>query len=164
MDEKTTFLNGDLKENVYMSQQEGFVEKGQEQKLCKLIKFLYGLKQAPRSWYENLTQHLLKLNFKHFNLDDATLFVKKVRKIMVYLVVYVDDLLMTRNNESYIASIKKELKKGFEMTDLGHLHYYLGIEVTQDPKYIFISQYNYIGELFKRFGMVDRNPISAPME
>jgi hypothetical protein len=130
MDVKTTFLNGDLKENVYMSQPEGFVVKGQEHKVCKLIKSLYGLKQAPRAWYEKLTEHLLKINFKHFNLDDATLFVKKVGKIVVYLVVYVDDLLITGNNEAYIASIKKELKKGFEMTDMGHLHYYLGIEVT----------------------------------
>jgi hypothetical protein len=64
------------------------------------------------------------LNFKHFNLDDATKFVKEVGKFVVYLAMYVDDLLITRNNESYMASIKKELKKGFVMTDLGHLHYY----------------------------------------
>jgi hypothetical protein len=63
------------------------------------------------------------LNFKHFNLDDATLFVKKVGKTVAYLVVYVDDPLITGNNESYIASMKKELKKGFEMTVLGHLCY-----------------------------------------
>jgi len=67
-------------------------------------------------------------------------------------VVYVDDLLMTRNKESYIASIKKELKKGFEMTDLGYVHYYLGIEVTQHPKSIFLSQ-KYIGDLLNKFGM-----------
>ena len=70
------------------------------------------------------------MNFKHFDLDDATLFVNKVGKTIVYLVVYIDDLLMIGNNESYIASIKKELNKDFKMTDLGHLHYYLGIEVT----------------------------------
>jgi len=106
----------------------------------------------------------MKLNFKQFNLDDTTMFVKKVWKIVVYIVVYVDDLLMTGNNESYIASIKKLLKKGFDMNKLGHLHYYLGIEVTQNPKYIFISQKNYIGELFKIFGMVECNPLSTPME
>ena len=145
MDVKTTFLNGDLKENVFMSQPEGFVVKGIEHKVCKLIKSLYGLKQAPRAWYEKLTKHLLKLNFKHFNLDDATLFVKKVGKTIVYLVVHVDYLLIIGNNESYIASIKKELKKGFKMIYLGHVHYYLGIEVIQNPKYIFISQKNYIG-------------------
>ena len=65
----------------------------------------------------------------------------------MYLVVYVDDLLMTGNNESYIASITKDLKKIFEMTDIEHLHYYLGIEVTQHPKYIFLSQKKYVGEL-----------------
>jgi len=88
---------------------------GQEQNVSKLIKSLYGLKQAP-------------------------LFIKKVGKIVVYLVVYVDDLLTTGNNYNYITSIKKELKKRFEMTDLGHLHYYLGIEVTQHRRYIFLSQ------------------------
>ena len=97
--------------------------KGQEQKVYNLVKSLYGLKQASCAWYEKLTQHILKLNFKHFNLDNATLFVNKVGRFIVFLVVYVDDLLMTWNNESYIASIKKDLKKGFEMIDLGHLHY-----------------------------------------
>jgi hypothetical protein len=134
IDVKTTFLNGDLKENVFMSQPEGFVVKGQEHKVCKLIKSLYGLKQASCVWYEKLTEHLLKLNFKNFNLDDATLFFKKVGKTIVYLVVYIDDLFIIGNNGNYIASIKKELKKGFEMTNLGHLHYYLGIEVIQNPK------------------------------
>ena len=85
MDVKTAFLNGDLKENVFMSQPEGFAVKGHEHKVCKLVKSLYGLKQAPRVWYEKLTEHLLKLNFNHFDLDDATLFVKKVGKTVVYL-------------------------------------------------------------------------------
>ena len=88
-----------------MSQPKGFVEKGQEHKVCKLIKSLYGLKKASRAWYEKLIEHLLKLDFKHFDLDDATFFVKKFGKTLVYLVVYVDDLLMTGRNESYIASI-----------------------------------------------------------
>jgi hypothetical protein len=107
MDVKATFLNGDLKENLFVSPPEGFVVKGQEHRVCKLIKSLYGLKQAPRAWYEKLTEHIMKLNFKHYNIDDATLFVKKVEKTVVYFVVYVDDLLITRNNESYTASIKK---------------------------------------------------------
>eukprot|EP00253_Pinus_taeda_P034786 PITA_34786 len=147
-----------------MSQPEGFVVKGHEHKLCKLVKSLYGLKQAPRAWYEKLTENLLKLNFKHYDIDDATLFVKKVGKLVVYLVVYIDDILMTRNNESYIASIKKELNKGFEMTDLGYVHYYLGIAVTQHPKSIFLSQKKYIGDLLNRFGMIERNPLTTPME
>eukprot|EP00253_Pinus_taeda_P031528 PITA_31528 len=134
-----------------MSQPKGFVVKGHEHKVCKLVKSLYCLKQALRSWYEKLTEHLLKLNFKHYDIDDATLFVKKVGKTVVYLVVYVDDLLMKGNNESYIASIKKKLRKGFEITDLGYVHYYLGIEVTQHLKSIFLSQKKYIGDLLNRF-------------
>jgi hypothetical protein len=137
MDVNTTFLNGYLKENVYMSQLEGFVVKCQEHKVCKLIKYLYVLKQAPHTWYEQLTEHLSKINFKHLNLDDANWFVKKVGKIVVYLVVHVNDLLIIGNNEAYIASIKNELKKSFEMTDMGHIHYYLGIEVNKNPKYVF---------------------------
>eukprot|EP00253_Pinus_taeda_P019820 PITA_19820 len=164
MDVKTAFLNGDLKENVFMSQPEGFAVKGHEHKVCKLVNSLYGLKQAPQAWYEKLTEHLLKLNFKHYDLDDATLFVKKVGKTVVYLVVYVDDLLMTENNESYIASIKKELGKSFEMTDLGYVHYYLGIEVTQHPKSIFLSQKKYIGDLLNKFGMIKCNPLTTPMQ
>lgn len=128
------------------------------------MKSLYGLKQEPRDWYEKLTEHLLRLNFKHYDLDDATLFVNKVGKTFVYLVVYVDDLLMTGNNESYISSIKKELRKGFEMTDLGYVHYYLGIEVTQHPKSIFLSQKKCNGDLLNRFGMDECNPLTTPME
>jgi len=164
MDVKTAFLNGNLKENFFMSQPEGFAVKGHEHKVCKLVKSLYGLKQAPRAWYEKLTEHLLKLNFKHYDLDDATLFVKKVGKIVVYLLVYVDDILMTGNNESYISSIKKELGKSFEITDLGYVHYYLGIEVTQHLKSIFISQKKYIGDLLNWFGMTVCNPLTTPME
>ena len=95
----------------------------------------------------------MKLNFKHFNLDNATLFFKKVGKNVVYLVVYVNDMLITMNNDNYIASIKKELKKDFKMTNLGHLHYYLGIEVSQNSRYIFISKKKYIGEFLSKFGM-----------
>eukprot|EP00253_Pinus_taeda_P026962 PITA_26962 len=164
MDVNTAFLNGDLKENVFMSQPKGFAVKVHEHKVCKIVKSLYGLKQAPRAWYEKLIEHLLKLNFKHYDLDDATLFVKKVGKIVVYIVVYLDDLLMIGNNESYIASIKKNLKKGFEMTDLGYAHYYLGIEVTQHPKSIFLSQKKYTGDLLNRFGMTKCNPLTTPME
>ena len=111
---------------------------------------MYDLKQGPRAWYKKITKHLIKINFKHYNLDDATLFVKKVGRSIVFIVVYVDGLLMVGNNEDYIASIKKYLRKCFEMIDLGHLHYYLGIEVTRHPKYVFISQKTCVGELLKK--------------
>jgi hypothetical protein len=106
----------------------------------------------------------LKINFKHFNLDVANFVCQESWQNFVYFVVYVDDLLITRNNKAYIASIKKGLKKGFEMTNMGHLHYNLGIEVTQNPKYVFISLKKYIGELLNKFGMADCNPTPIPME
>ena len=93
------------------------------------------------------------MNYKHFNIDDATLFVKKVGRSVVYLVVYVDGLLITGNNDDYIASIKRELKKVFDMTELRLLQYYLGIEVDKKPKHIFISRKKYVGELLSKFGM-----------
>jgi hypothetical protein len=117
----TTFLNGYLKENVCMSQLEGLAMKSHRHKVCKFINSLYHLKQAPHTWYEKLTEHLLKINFKNFTLDDATLFFKKLGKTIVYLVVYVDDILIAWKNEAYISSIKKELKKGFEVTNMGYL-------------------------------------------
>jgi len=113
LDVKIYFLNGDLKYNKFMAQPKGFVVKGHEHEVCKIFKSLFDLKQAPRAWYEKLAKHLLKLNFTHYDLDDATLFVKKVGKTVVYLVVYVDDHLMTRKDENCIASMKKDLRKGF---------------------------------------------------
>jgi len=92
MDVKTTFLNGDMKENVFMSYPKGFVVKGQELKVWKFIKTLYDMNQAPQAWYKKLIGHIFKLNFNHFKLDDATLFVKEVGKTVVYIVVYVYDL------------------------------------------------------------------------
>ena len=92
------------------------------------------------------------------------MFAKKVGKIVLYLVVYVDDLLMIGKNESYIASIKKEFSKGFEMTDLGYVHYYIGIELNQHPKLIFLSKNKYIRDLLKNFGMFECNPLTTPME
>ena len=113
---------------------------------------------------KKITEHLLKLNFKHYNLDDATLFVKKVGRTIVFLVVHVDNLLIIGNNESYIESINKDSKKGFEMIGLGHLHHYLGIEVTQHPMYIFIYQKKYFGELLNIFCMTKCDALSTKIE
>ena len=89
---------------------------------------------------------------------------RNLEKTVVYLVVYVDDILMTGNNESYISSINKELRKGFEMTDLGYVHYYLGIEVTQHTTFIFLFENKYIENLLNIFGMDECNPLTTLME
>lgn len=115
MDVKTNFLNGNLKDHVDMFHPEGFLIKGIEKKICKLVKALYGMKHASRAWYEKLTEHLLKLNYKLFDLIDVTLFVKKVGKLVLYLVFYVDDLMIVGNRDDYIVSVKRELMKFFDM-------------------------------------------------
>ena len=141
MDVKSDFLNGDLQEDVYMQQPPGFEIAGKEHKVCKLIKALYGLKQAPRSWYIKMDEYLRKVGF-HRSESDDTLYIRQQGSYLVILIMFVDDLLITGNNDDHIAQ-KKELHAGFKMTDLGLLHYYLGIEVFQRPHHIFISQSKY---------------------
>ena len=128
------------------------------------MKSLYVLKRALHAWYEKLTKHVLELNYKNLDLNDATLFVKKVGSSVVYLVVYVDDLMITGNHGEYISYIKKELQKVFDMTNLGLLHYFLVIYVDQKPQHICIYRRKYVGKLLKKYGMMDCIPIATPME
>jgi hypothetical protein len=117
MDVKSDFLNGDLQEDVYMQQPPGFEIVGQEHKVCKLIKALYGLKQAPRAWYTKMDEYLRKVGF-HGSESDDTLYIRQQGSYLVILIMFVDDLLITGNNEDHIAQVKKELHVGFKMTDL----------------------------------------------
>jgi len=146
-----------------MTQPPGFEVEGQEYKVCKLIKALYGLKQAPRAWYAKMDEYLKKVGFQRSESDD-TLYVRQQGKYLVILVMYVDDLIITGNHDDHIAQVKKELHAGFKMTDLGLLHYYLGVEVFQRPHHIFISQSKYAAEVLQRFGMQDCKPVLTPME
>eukprot|EP00253_Pinus_taeda_P030755 PITA_30755 len=139
MDVKSAFLNGDLQEEVYMTQPPRLEIEGQEHKVYKLIKALYGLKQAPQAWYAKMDEYLKKVGFQRSESDD-TLYVRQQRKYLVILVMYVDDLIITGYHDDHIAQVEKELQAGFKMTDLGLLHYYLGVEVFQRPHHIFISQ------------------------
>eukprot|EP00253_Pinus_taeda_P004078 PITA_04078 len=114
MDVKSTFLNGDLHEEVYMTQPPGFEIEGQEHKVCKLIKALYGLKQAPRAWYVKMDDYFKKVGFQRSESDD-TLYVRQQGKYLVILVMYVDDLIITCNHDDHIAQVKKELHAGYLM-------------------------------------------------
>eukprot|EP00253_Pinus_taeda_P007479 PITA_07479 len=125
MDVKFAFLNGVLKEEVYVEQPSGYEVYGQEHKVCKLKKALYGLKQAPRAWYSRIDAYLIEN----------------------------DDLIFTSNDASLIADFKVVMKSEFEMTDLGFLRYFLGIEVDQSENGVFISQDKYVEAVLKRFNM-----------
>ena len=133
------FLNGDLSEEVYMEQPPGYVQKGKEDHVCHLKKALYELKQASRAWYEKIDRYFLNTGFVRSSAD-SNLYMK-VRDSMsvTFVVLYVDDLLIIGNDVSMISDLKKDLQMNFEMTNLGLLHYFLGIEVWQMPVQVFIS-------------------------
>ncbi|CAL5331407.1 unnamed protein product [Camellia sinensis] len=161
LDVKSAFLNGFLQEEIYVEQPEGFVMQGHEDKVYLLKKALYGLKQAPRAWYSRIDSHLLSLGFVK-SLSEFTLYVKEATDLIV-VPVYVDDLLITWSNEDLIKEFKAEMLKVFEMTDLGMMSYFLGMEVKQRQHEVFICQQKYAKEILKKFHMEDCKATSTPM-
>jgi hypothetical protein len=127
MDVKTTFLNGDIEEEVYIVQPDGFVMHEKESHVCRLKKALYGLKQAPRAWYEKIDVHLMSLGFNK-SVADPNLYYHIVGDECLILVLYVDDLFLT-GSEGLIAECKRALTFEFEMKDLGMMHYFVGLEI-----------------------------------
>ena len=128
MDVKSAFLNGDLKEEVYVSQPPGFLVPGKEEYVYRLFKALYGLKQAPRAWNEKMDQYLKQQGFIRSHAD-SNLYYKSEGGRLCVLVLYVDDLIITGNDLLLVEQIKAALCQRFEMTDLGTLHFFLGLEI-----------------------------------
>ncbi|RYA73307.1 hypothetical protein DD595_25120, partial [Enterobacter cloacae complex sp. 4DZ3-17B2] len=159
----TAFLNGDIFEEVYVTQPRGFVIKGQEDKVCRCKKALYGLKQSPRAWYEKADTHLVKRGFRN-SPTESTLYVKREDDVFLIVVLYVDDLLITGPNERHIAEFKADLNATFKMKDLGLLHHYLGIQFKQCDGGIALCQKSYIETLLCKFGLEDCKPIATPMK
>eukprot|EP00253_Pinus_taeda_P014360 PITA_14360 len=140
MDVKSAFLHGDLHEEIYMEQPIGFIQTDSSL-VCRLKKSLYGLKQAPRAWYAKMDNFLLESGFSRCHSDN-TVYTKTVGNSLIILVLYVDDLILTGSDPILINHVKSSLKKQFEMTDLGHLHYVLGLQVLQSKEGISLSQSN----------------------
>ncbi|XP_071741390.1 uncharacterized mitochondrial protein AtMg00810-like [Rutidosis leptorrhynchoides] len=134
-----------------------------ETRVCKLIKSLYGLKQAPRKWNEKLTLSLNENGFVQ-SANDYSLFVKSQGSLFLALLVYVDDIVITGNNESEIEKFKHFLKTKFLIKDLGELKYFLGIEVLKDKNGLCLSQRKYCLELLDEFGLIGSKPVGAPLE
>lgn len=139
MDVKTAFLHGDRKEDVYVSQPEGFEVRGSEHKVYKLNKALYGLRQAPCAWKEKLIKVLELLKFIKCS-KEPSLYRKRANDHLLLVAVYVDDLLITGSSFDMIREFKKEMSDNFEMSDLGLLTYYLDIDVDQHSEGITLSQ------------------------
>nr|GEZ09403.1 putative RNA-directed DNA polymerase [Tanacetum cinerariifolium] len=163
MDVKSAFLHGKLEEDVYVQHPQGFVKKNHEHKVYKLQKALYGLKQAPRAWFSRIEAYFVKEGFMRSH-SEHTLFIKRISDGSLLLVnIYVDDLFYTGNNEQMLKEFKSSMKGEFEMTDLGKMRYFLGIEVMQTATGIHVSQQRYAVEILNRFNMVNCNAVVNPI-
>jgi hypothetical protein len=162
LDVKSAFLHGVLEEEVYVKQPDGYVVKGKEDSVLRLNKALYGLKQAPRAWNMRLDSSLKKLGFKRCLCEQAV-YTRGSGKDSVLLGVYVDDLIVTGNDPMEIEKFKQQMTGEFEMSDLGLLSYYLGIEVNQE-EYLTIKQTAYAKKVLDQFGMGECNETKYPME
>ena len=137
-----------------MSQLEGFIEWGQEQKVCRLLKSIYGLKQASRSWNIRFDETIKSFGF-HQSVDEACVYKLIKEKHVVFLVLYVDDILLMGDNVKLLTEVKDWLATQFKMKDLGNANYVLGIQILRDRKnrVLALSQATYIDKVFTRFSM-----------
>lgn len=164
MDVKTAFLHGDLEEELYMEQPEGFVAQGKEDYVCRLKKSLYGLKQAPRQWYKKFESVMGEQGYKK-TTSDHCVFVKRFSgDDFIILLLYVDDMLIVGQNASRIEKLKQELSKSFAMKDLGPAKQILGIRLTRDrkAKKLWLSQERYIEKVLQRFSMDKAKAVNTP--
>jgi hypothetical protein len=161
MDVKNAFLNGDLTEEVYMQAPPGYSDC--PNKVCLLRRALYGLKQAPRAWFAKFSSIVHQFGFSSSSHDTA-LFIRRSDKGMILLLLYVDDMIITGDDHSGISDFKLFLHQQFEMKDLGHLSYFLGLEVSSDSTGYYLSQAKYASDLLSRAGLTDTKVVSTPLE
>ncbi|GJY94844.1 retrovirus-related pol polyprotein from transposon TNT 1-94 [Tanacetum coccineum] len=163
MDVKTAFLHGTLKEDVYVCQPEGFIDADHPSHVYKLKKALYGLKQAPRAWYDELSTFLLQNHFFKGTID-PTLFIRRFDDDILVVQVYVDDIIFGSTHPRYTQLFSDLMKSRFEMSMMGEMTFFLGLQVNQSPRGIFINQSNYVLEILKKYGMETCDPVGTPME
>nr|GEV13679.1 retrovirus-related Pol polyprotein from transposon TNT 1-94 [Tanacetum cinerariifolium] len=162
MDVKTAFLNGKLKEEVYVSQSEGFVDPDHPTHVYRLKKAMYGLKQAPREWYDTLSRFLLDNKFSK-GLVDPTLFTRKTGKHIVLVQIYVDDIIFASTDPNTYAMFYNEMSSKFQMSMMGQMSFFLGLQVSQSPEGIFINQSKFALEILKKFRMGSCDSVNTPM-
>lgn len=150
MDVKISFLNEDLDEEICMEQPEGYMLPGNEQSVCKLVKSLYGLKQVPKQWHQKFDFVILSNVFTH-NSCDKCLYTKVQKNIVIFLCLYVDDMLIINNNIDGILETKKFLTSIFKMKDLGLVDTILGIKVRRNNGGYELSQTHYIEKMLDKF-------------
>ena len=163
LDVKNVFLHGRISETIYMHQPPSFVDKQHPHHVCKIEKALYGLKQALRSWNARFSTFITKLGFVTTK-SDKSLYVYKRGRDLAYLLLYVDDIVLTGSSKALLTNIKDNLKKEFPMIDMGRLSYFLGVKVEYNRDGMFLSQRHYATEIIERAGMKECKPVSTPMD
>jgi histone deacetylase 1/2 len=163
MDVSNTFLHGHLTEEVYYQQPLGFVDDAHLDHVCLLSGSLYGMKQVPRAWYQRIAVFLHSLGFCSM-CSDASLFVYRQGSDVAYLLLYIDDIILTACSTVLLRQLTDRLRAEFSIKDLGPLHYFLGVEVVRRADGFFLHQHKYVHELLERTGMLNCNPASTPLD
>ncbi|KAK4392634.1 Retrovirus-related Pol polyprotein from transposon TNT 1-94 [Sesamum angolense] len=163
MDVKTAFLYGELEEEIYIDQPEGFVAHGNERKVCKLVKSLYGLKQAPKQWHEKFDQTIIAFDFT-VNENDKCIYCKVKGDRIIILCLYVDDILLIGSCIEIITETKSFLKNKFEMKDMGEADVILGIKLIRSTDGIAISQSHYVEKILEKFGYQNSRIAKTPYD
>jgi histone deacetylase 1/2 len=159
---KNAFLHGVLQEEVYMHQPPGYVDQRYPGYVCKLDKAIYGLKQAPRAWHARLCGKLEALGFVPSQYD-ASLFYYNKGRYTLFVLVYVDDIIVASSSPMATTALLVDLQQDFALKDLGDLHYFLGIEVKRGPNGMILSQEKYANDVLKRFGMERCKLVDTPL-
>ncbi|XP_019093231.1 PREDICTED: uncharacterized protein LOC109129436 [Camelina sativa] len=162
MDVHNVFLHGDLTETVYMKQPAGFVDEEHHDHVWLLQKSLYGLKQTPRAWFDKFSNFLLEFGF-FCSIHDPSLFICAKNGDVIFLLLYVDDMVITGNSSSLLNSLLEELNKRFRMKDLGQLHYFLGIQAQFHSGGLFLSQQKYAEDLLIAAAMSNCSSVATPL-
>ncbi|GAB2272659.1 hypothetical protein Dimus_038986 [Dionaea muscipula] len=162
LDVNNAFLQGSLSDEVYMEQPPGFLHPQHPQHVCRLQKAIYGLRQAPRAWYNELRHFLLSTGFRNSHCD-TSLFIFQSSSTLIYLLVYVDDILITGSSTASITSFIQALASRFSLKDLGQLSYFLGVEATSTAAGLHLTQRKYISDLLVRLQMTDSKPVHTPL-
>ncbi|GJS22931.1 putative ribonuclease H-like domain-containing protein [Tanacetum coccineum] len=163
MDVKSAFLYGNITEEVYVKQPPGFEDPAHPNKVYRVVKALYGLHQAPRAWYERLSTFLLKHGYRRGAID-KTLFIKKDRRDIMLVQVYVDDIIFGSTKSSMVKDFEELMQKEFKMSSMGELTFFLGLQVKQSNGGIFLSQDKYVKDILNKFDFRTIKPASTPIE
>lgn len=163
LDVKNAFLQGDLEETVYMHQPPGFVDRSRPGYVCKLNKAIYGLKQASRGWNSKFSSFLKLMGFVQSKADPS-LFIFRKGRDCAYLLLYVDDILLTTSSTALLRRVIDKLRTAFPMTYLGKVHHFLGIKAEFNTKGLFLSQAVYAEDIIARAGMTDCKPLATPVD